>query len=584
MQRYILIILLIVALPQRALALEVNATVDRNHIAAGETVQLTVTVKEGQGDVDVANIRDFKVISRGTQTSIHIVNTNQTKEVSYTFTLIPLKTGRLTIPPLTVTTEGKQRQTRPITVSVSKTAVPDTGRKRDIFVSANVSDASPYQGEQFIYTFKFFSAVRVKNAGFPKPPEFPGFTSKKIETDRSYQTVTGGRQYNVIELTFILIPLQAGDLTIEPAILSCDILSRRRGRQRTFPFNDFFDNYERKQFSTAPISVKVKPLPAYTGDLPFSGLVGHYQIHAALGDRKTAQAELKTGDSVTLAITVTGTGNIMDTDEPRVHIPAEFKVYKDNPEVTIEPTAQGFKGQKVFRQALVPTKAGRHTIQPVQLTYFDVKTGVYRTVSSQALILNVLPPDPGETDETIHKFSASAPTVSPAMNKQKVERTGHDILTVKDDLDSLGSQSPLEWHRFLIYLAVPALLYLILLVTLKITHKQDNPSRRMARRAEQALKTAKQRNASDESFFTLLYTALVSAILATADKQGELLTYTEAHAILLTGGYSEKIADKAAALLKQVESARYSGIINDNTSGQNLLTQVQAMTRKLLRP
>jgi hypothetical protein len=311
-------------LPQRALALEVNATVDRNHITIGETVQLTVTVKNGQGDINVANIRDFKVTSRGTQTSVRIINNRVSREVNHTYTLIPLKTGRLTIPPLIVTTDGKQRQTRPITIKVSKATASDPDRKRDIFVTANVSDSTPYQGGQLVYTFKFFSAVRVKNAGFQQQPEFPGFTAKKIEQDRSYRTTAGGRNYNVIELTYILIPEKAGEMTIEPAILSCDIPSRKRQR-RNFPFDNLFGNYERKQFSTAPITVKVKLLPEYTGNHPFSGLVGDYTIHAALGDQKTALAEMKTGDSVTLSIAVSGTGNIMDAGEPQMSIQSEFK-------------------------------------------------------------------------------------------------------------------------------------------------------------------------------------------------------------------------------------------------------------------
>jgi len=588
MRHFIIVLLLIVGLPYHAQALEVKAVADRNHIAAGETVQLTVTVKNGKGDVDVANIRDFKVTSQGTQTSVRIVNNSVSREVSHTYTLIPLKTGRLTIPALTVTTDGKQRRTQPITVMVSKKTAPLKRSQSDIFVTADVSDSTPYQGEQLVYTFRFFSAVRFENAGFHQKPEFPGFTAKKIEKDRSYRTVIGGRNFNVIELTYILIPLKAGNLTIDAAILSCDIPSRER-RRRTSPFDNlfgdpFFGNYERKQFSTAPVAVEVKPLPAYTGDQPFSGLVGHYAIHAALGDLKTAQTEVKTGDSVTMTITVTGTGNIMDAGDPLTNIPSEFKVYKDNPEEKIELTPQGFNGHKVFRQALVPTQAGNYTIKPIQLTYFDVKTGTYRTVFSESLTLSVRPPDPGEADETINKFTASAPTESPTVKKQKVKRTGHDILTVKDDLDSLKPQSPLEWHRFLIYLTAPLLFYAFLLTTLKMTRKQDNASRRMARRSEQALKAARQRSAVDESFFTLLYTALVSAILSTAGKLGELLTYTEACDILLAGGHSDEIADKAAALLKQIESARYSGIIKDEASAQNLLAEVKAMTRRLLRP
>lgn len=586
MRGLILIAILIVCAPVRALALDVDAVVDRDRIAAGDTIQLTVTVKNGEGDVDVGDIRDFRVTSQGTQTSVRIVNNNVSKEISHTYTLVPLKTGRLTIPALTVAGNGQRVQTRPITIFVSKSE-PRADPQRNLFVTAEVSNDAPFQGEQVVYRFKFFSAQQFKNAGFLKEPAFPGFTAKKIEKNRSYRQRMGGRNFNVIEVTYILIPIQAGELTIEPAVLRCDVPSRRRRRGQD-PFDNFFNspffgNYERKRMTTAPITVKVKPLPSYTGDHAFSGLVGNYFIETALGDGQTALSGVKTGDSVTLAVTIRGTGNIMDAGEPKLAIPEAFKVYKDSPEEEIDMTPQGFRGHKVFRQALVPTQPGYYTLEPVKLTYFDIKTETYRTIASQPLTLDVQPPEPGELDQAIHKFSASAPSEAPTVNKQKVQRTGHDILTVKDSLDSLKSQAPLSWPRFAIYLAAPLALYAVLLLLFKFTRKPDNAARRMARRSEQALKDAQRQGPADESFFTLLYTALAAAIFATADRQGELLTHAEARALLISGGHSEETADQAAALLQQVESARYSGVGADEASAQNLFNDVKAMIRRLAR-
>ncbi len=586
MRRLILILILIVCAPLRALALEVDAVVDRDRIAAGDAIQLTVTVKNGDGDVDIGDIRDFQVTSQGTQTSVRIVNNNVAKEINHTYTLVPLKTGRLMIPALTVTSNGQRVQTRPITITVSKSE-PRADPQRNLFVSAEVSNDAPFQGEHVVYRFQFFSARQFKNAGFLKEPAFPGFTAKRIEKERSYRQRLGGRNFNVIEVTYILIPIQAGELTIEPAVLGCDVPSRRRRRSQD-PFDNFFNspffgNYERKRLTTAPITVKVKPLPPYTGDGAFSGLVGNFFIQAALGDGQSSLDGVKTGDSVTLAVSIRGTGNIMDAGEPKLSIPPEFKVYKDSPEEKIDLTPQGFRGHKVFRQALVPTQAGHYTIEPLKLIFFDIKTQTYRTIASQALALDVQPPEPGDADQAIHRFSASAPSETPTVNKQKVQRTGHDILTVKDGLDSLKSQAPLSWRRFAIYLAAPLALYAVLLLLFKFTRKPDNAARRMARRSEQALKAAQNQGPGDESFFTLLYTALVAAILATADRQGELLTHAEARALLISGGHSEETADHAAALLQRVESARYSGVGADQASAQNLFNDVKEMIRRLAR-
>ncbi|QTA89439.1 Aerotolerance-related protein domain-containing protein [Desulfonema magnum] len=555
-------------------AADIQAFVDRTNTTPGESVHLTVSIKGAGGDVDVSAIRDFKVISRGTSTNYEIVNGRTSWKIVYNYTLIPLKTGRLIIPPLSVESDGKIHRTREIVIQVSKRG---QAQERDVFVDARISNPSPYEGQQIIYTFKFYHAVQVARGVNFQKPEFSGFTAKNIESERSYSAVISGRQYNITELRYVLVPLNPGEKIIDPAVLECNVVRSKRNRHRS-AFDSFLDDsffgrgdLDPRILRTEQLKVNVKPLPAYNGEIKFSGLVGKFGIQAEL------EADtLKVGDSTTLSITINGTGNIMDAEEPEVNVPEAFKVYKDNPEETVKLGTAGYTGKKIFRIALVPIREGHYVFEPIQFSYFDVSKGRYETRSTKALSLMVSPSDEKDTLEVF-----SAPDMPEKSLKKKVEFTGRDILPLKEGLDALENQKSLSLTGFILFLMIPGLSYLGVRAAFVFTQKSDDPAHIMAQRAENALKDACAIETSEEEFFSCLYKAVISVILSKAGIKGESLTYTEAEKILRTNGYSEEIAKNAANLLEKIESAQYSGLNRDKAFRENLLSETEQMVKEL---
>ncbi|MCP4346058.1 MAG: protein BatD [Desulfobacterales bacterium] len=570
-------ILFIFLFPVISEAAEIKAFVDRTRAALGESIRLTVSVSNGQGTVDTSPIRDFKVLSGGTSTSIQITNGRTSRETSYTYTLIPLKQGRLKVPALTVIVDGRRYNTREITVQVSKS--PQTNaNNRDVFAEARISKPNPFEGEQITYTLKFCNAVKITNPKFRKSPEFPGFTAKKIEPDKSYTSVISGREYNITELTYVLVPLNPGEKTIDSAIIKCDIVERRK-RQKSSPFDSFFNdsflnrsNLKPTTVMTDPLIIKVRPLPDYTGDVKFSGLVGKFGMRADLENNK-----LKVGDSTTLSVIISGVGNIMDVGKPELIVPKEFKVYEDNPEENINLNMSGYSGQKIFRTAIVPMKEGNYSLAPVKLSYFNIDKGQYQTLSTSSFSFFV---KPSEEKDKLEVFSA--PSSIGKSLKKKVEFTGRDILSLKEGLDALESHKSFSGIRFFIFLLVPAILYLLVKAALVFMQKADDPSVIMAERANKALKEAGITESSEE-FLSCLYRALVSAILSKSGVKGESLTYAEAEEILRSKGYSDETAGRAAKLLEKIESAKFSGLAMEKELKKELLSETKQIiteTRK----
>jgi len=582
MKRLLLAMLILLSVPRSSLPADVRAFVDRTSLSPEESVRLTVTCEGNDATVDIAPIKEFKVMSRGTSSSVQIINGKVSREVSYNYMLFPLKEGRLTIPPLTVIAEGQSQKTQPIAVTVSKKSRGD--EITDIvFVEATVSDETPFEGQQVIYTFKLFRQIQIANAKFQKPA-FTGFTAKEIGDQTSYSAIVSGRQYNVTAVSFVLIPINAGEKTIEPATVECDILKPRQGR-RTSPFDSFFDDpffgrntAEPRILRSRPLTLQVKPLPPYSGSVPFSGLVGEFDISAQLDN-----PSLSVGDSTTLSVKIKGKGNIMDAEEPVMTVPDGFKTYKDNPQENIQWDTTGASGEKIFRIALVPIEQGSYRLPPIQLNYFDISGGRYRIRSTAAITVSVMP---SKDKETVKTFS-SPETILPSI-KKKVEFTGRDILPLNESLDALESQKPLPFMAFILLILAPMILYLGSKGIGWLMGKDTHPAVQMAQRSEKALKIARKTCKSDSSdsqneFLTCLYRALVSCILSRAGITGESLTYHEAQELLRSRGYSVEVGEKASVLLERIESAKFGGFSGKTIEKKALFHETETFIRRLLK-
>ncbi len=560
-----------------ARAASVEATVDRNTLALGESLDLQVSAAGIEnGEVDVAPIRDFKVLARGQSTNIRIINGQASRNITFNYTLIPLKAGDLRIPPLRVNTPEGTFRTRRIDITVSERS-QERREDRDIFVTAEVSEDYPYVGEQLVYTFRLYRTRRITEAQFQKP-EFTGFTAEQTGEERSDVTVIEGRRFHTTTLSYVLIPLQPGPKTIQPAILRCGVVQQdphRRGGP--FDFDSLFGGpffgrgrVETRVFETAPIDVTIRPLPQAAPD-DFSGLVGTMDIRA-----QVEKTDLKTGDATTLTLTIEGAGNLMDAEAPDMDFPEEIKVYGDAPQSEITINREGYVGKKTFGMALVPLTPGTYRLPPAEITYFDTTSETYVTRRTAAFTLTV-----GEGDAEADLTVASPPTDETGPAKQEVAFTGRDILPIRDDLSALDDRRPLSLPLFLALLGIPAMLFAGIGGVLRVARRGTEPARLMARRARTSLKKAAAPGIGADRFLSLLDRGLVSAIRSRAGTPGESLTGAEAETILRETGFPPETGQAAAGLLERIESAKFGGAALASGDRQRLLSETRHLVRRL---
>lgn len=575
-----LVLCLLLAIPITAWAKAdpgVVAHVDRTVLAPGESVRLTVTIQDGSGDVDIDQLTDFRVLSRGTSASLQIVNGASSREEDHTYLLIPRRKGRLTIPALSVSVDGRSLQTEPIVITVTNQG-QDAGarQQKDVWVESALSEAHPFVGQQVIYTFSLYQSVQVTDATF-KAPDFSGFSAAEIKKRDTERKTIDGREYLVTHIRYVLIALEAGRHDIAPAVLQLGILRPGMQRRRS-AFDDFFNDpffnrnrVEPQVLQSNPLKLQVRPLPPYAGTEPFSGLVGRFEISANLEDN-----HLNVGDSTTLTLSVRGQGNIMDAQAPTLQMPDTLKSYIDSPEEKIQLKPTGYSGQKTYRTALVPLKAGGIQLPAVHLTYFDVGQERYRTLTTALPALTV---DPA-ADAKAAPMTVTAQPHGPA--KQEVAFKGHDILPPKDDLRALQSHGTLAWPLFLVWMGIPVLAFGALCTAQYLWRRDTSPKARMRSKALGALKTARMAGNARDPFLTALYQSLSAAIFAYAGRGGEALTWKEAETLLREHGLDSATAREAAGLLAAIETQKFSGAQLPADSRHDLFDRTRRMIRRLV--
>lgn len=263
----------------------------------------------------------------------------------------------------------------------------------------------------------------------------------------------------------------------------------------------------------------------------------------------------------------------MDAQPPELELPTAFKSYADHPEEEIHLGRLGTKGKKVFRTALVPVDPGTFTLPPIDMVYFDVDKEAYQTLHAEVPAIHVAAAATART----------APlTVTPGplpLLKKKVAFTGRDILPPKESLAALQPQAPLGWPLFILCLAGPALAFGCAALVQHMRRPQTSAYALMKTKAHQALKSAAGH--SGEEFLTSLYQALTAAIFSVAGRTGEALTWKEAESLLLENNISEEDAGRAAELLSEIESGKFSRARLDRDKSRELLDRTRKMLRKL---
>lgn len=412
----------------------VRLELDRTQTAPGEALQATVTVSGTArgGDVELDAPPEVRTRQAGTTRNLQIVNGQVESSTQYLYQLTATHPGAYTIGPARLHYSGDAYTSNTVTLTVTRQAAPppaavesDERPAEGVFAEADVDTTTPYVGQQVTYTFHLFRPRddSMRNAAFVRP-ETDGLWPEEIDGQSDEPIALNERPYVRHTIRMAFFPTRSGKVTIGPAAVTYEELVRVRRPRPGFGFFDdsFFDMLNARavprRVEANALELEVKPLPPLPdGSRPDAPAVGAFTLDATLSDRK-----LRLGDSATLNLRVSGTGNIRTL--PDIQLPSldGIKAYPDAPEESVTAQGTAVHSERKERIALVPQKTGELHVPAITLPVFDPKTGKWEILRSPEYDLEV---SPGESQEPV---VAAAPPNRPAAPRRHAPRLAADLL------------------------------------------------------------------------------------------------------------------------------------------------------------
>lgn len=555
-----------------------TATVDKNIIEMGEQLEITFELKgtKGGGNFRAPAFPDFLTLSGPNQMSnMQFINGAMSVSTSYSYVLQSKSEGKFTIGSATITANGKQLQTQPISIEVRKGSAQQGQRSQqsqqqtdiskqigdNIFLRVVVDRGKVYQGEQVTASYKLYWRITLaSNPSITKAPALSGFWNEEIEMPRQggvTREVVNGKQYNVATLKKVaLFPQRSGNLTIDPMEIDCIVQVQARRRSNDILdqfFNDpFFGNVSNvnHKVRSQPVTVNVIPLPIADQPAEYSGAVGSFSIESWLDKR-----QVKANEAVILKVKITGRGNIKLLEAPRVTTSSDIERY--DPKIYDNIARQGDRiaGSRTFEYLMIPRHPGEQKIPSFTFSYFDVEKKKYSTYRSPDFIVAV-----AKGDELTQTYASG-------VSKEDVKLLGEDIRFIKSETTTLHrkGESFAGSTLFFIMTVIPVLGFIGVVIVMRKREKlygnavlvRNRKARKIARRRLlEAHRLLQQKK--NEEFYTEISRALYGYL-------GDKLSIPQADiaidkvcSVLLERNVSEDRVGRLSKVIEECEFARFA--------------------------
>ncbi|MDJ0710403.1 MAG: BatD family protein [Woeseiaceae bacterium] len=365
------VVCLMLALPVFA---EVTARVDRPTVDLNESFTLEVTIDETtdiEPDFSVLE-ESFYVGQISVLTNTSILNGEIQRSKTWSIALMPRTTGVQEIPAVAV---GRERS-NPVRIMVNEPTNLPPG-EADVFVTSDVDVDETYVQAQILYRIRIYRAVATRQPALRDPTISGVEVLAEIAGDeRQYEAVLNGRAYNVIERVIALYPQESGDVQISPARFEARVL--RNGRITG-----------RKVFESEAHTVNVLPIPAPPAEYPDASWLPARDVQIS-EEWSAPPDELKAGEPVTRVVTLSALGQI-ETQLPSIDFPEVegLNIYADQPELGRALEGGGIRGTRKDQYAIIGLVGGAPELPAVEVPWWDIEAGEWRTATLPPRVLAV---------------------------------------------------------------------------------------------------------------------------------------------------------------------------------------------------
>jgi hypothetical protein len=538
-----------------------EAKVSRNTVGLNERFRIDFSMNADGDDFTPPNFEacGFRLIAGPSQmVSQSWVNGRSSFQKAYSYTLMPLQKGNLTIKSATIEINGQVYKSNPVKISVSNSVelpkdpnqIPQINVDDNLYLVADISKTNPFVNEPITVVYKLYFSNNIGISDFKElnKPKYNDFWSQNIDIKEfvpGEENFKGQRFRYVVLRKTVLYPQKSGKLDIEPLSLEieCQVPTGRRNI-----FGQFQVTEASKRVSAGSKSINVKALPEEGKPEDFAGAVGKFNFNVS-----PSATTLKSGESLTLKVSVTGTGNLKLFSLPKPIVPSSLEMYDPEHKENINTPLSGMNGSVIDNYTIIPQYKGNYAIKPLKFSYFDLGTSSYKTITSSEINLNVLQ---GEG------IASKNPTLNP--NKVPVEAAkSFAYIKQKTNLSQTDEKGFLGSGLFYSLLFLPLLAIPFVVVIKKKKDEQDadvfgNKIKMSNKLAKKYLSEAKQHLNNKEPFYIALEKSMHNFLKAKINIETSEMNKDKISEIMLARNANPETISEFITLTENCELARYA--------------------------
>lgn len=579
--KYMLILCALLSWSAFAQTPELVTTVSKNKLGLNQRLKIQFTInQQGADNFEPPNFKNFQIISGPSQSiSQSWINGKASFSQSYSYIIKPLNKGEFLIPNASINLNNKILKSNPIKVIVLDPVEipkdpndPNYIAQQNVHLVAEISKSNPYVGEGIYVEYRLYVSqnISVRDFSYTESPQYNGFWNQDIKI-RGLNAKNGtynGEQYRYVVLQkALLIPTKSGKLTIDPIKMDI-VIGVPTGR------GDFFGNpivrNVTKSFASAKKFIQSKALPIEGKPESFNGAVGDFNFVVS-----SSKNILKSNESATVSVKVTGNGNLKLFELPEIKTPSELEVFTPEQKEKITINSRGIKGSVTKNYTVVPQFKGKYKIPSTEFSYFDLKEKKYVTLNSEDLFVEVL-----EGKELVTNSDMDSTT------KKEIIVTGDNFRYIQTN-STFHQAIQSDFYTSKLYYLLLVLPLLFIPAGIAIARKNKarsndvlgNRLRKADRLAKKYLSEAKKQLGTKEAFYVALEKALHNYLKAKLKIETSDISREKITELLKKEGVNENDINSFIDVFNSCDMARYSpvtevGMKDDFEKSKSVITQI----------
>lgn len=499
------------------------------------------------GHPSLFGMENFRLVSTSSSTQFNIIGTATQFSRTFVYMLAPKQTGVFTLGPATLEARGKTFRSNTLTIEVEKD--PDiSGRDMGpLYATTTVSHQKGFVGQETLYTLAVYSTMPVDTIRV-RLPQADGVSFEELKGTERRVTTREGALYTIAETVWGMTFDRPGVYELGPSRMEVPVLVQtRHGAMR-----------DTRPLFSEPVTITIEDFPQDGRPAGFSGLVGKFALEAELSNDT-----ISVGDSATLTIRFSGTGNVRRMPDPEFAPIDSLRSYAGAVQFSRTPSPEGTRGVKSVEWALVPQEPGSFVIEPVAISFLNPDSRAYELAAFKPLTLTVKPAGAALGGQAPAADAAGAGTPV-----RRVELLAQDIRSINETPRfRKGFMARPTLLPVLIILLLPPFIFMVPLLVARHFANNRSLAGITASRKALSLFLKKARSLPPEQAGAL-QKALLAYLAARLALPGGNLTPDEACAIVQQAGAPPQEAVDLKKAMERLDACVF-GCAGEKFSGQD---------------